>query len=348
MGANLLRGALVGLVALVGLAVGFDDIGSGPLIGALLLSLACTRVTLAIKSAGLPNVLQGRELLKGNATAQAGSAIFQLAGAAFALVGTAVIDAAPVVLVGAIVYLAGALFARRVTNLEHERDTTTWREDLRRLGRDIVEGLGEVRRRPGASFGVFSFAWLRLQWSFVALSAALVAREVLGGESKTPLYIAAGTGAIGAVLGFLTAQGMRKRVAPARLLVSALFAAGLGTLAFAALGGTTGLAVVSFVTALAYFVGKVSVDTIVQRALPDRFRGRGFALFDIALNAGWIVSAFVLWLGWERSADAVLWAGGVAFVAVAALVTAWARRAGAHLEPAEPAEEPAPPALSPG
>jgi hypothetical protein len=327
----------VAAVGLAGIAIGFDDIGSFPLIVALLLSLACTRVTLAIKSAGLPNVLHGQELMKGNATAQAGSAIFQLVGGAIALVGTAVFDAGPVVLLGAIAYLVGSFFARRVTNLEHQRDARTWREDLRRMGRDVIDGLREVRRRPGASFGIFSFAWLRLQWSFVALSAALVAREVLGSESKTPLLIAAGTGAAGAVLGFVLAQALRKRVPATRLLVTALMAAAVGTLAFALLGGTAGLGTVAFVTALAYFIGKVSVDTIVQRALPDEFRGRGFALFDIALNAGWIVSAFVLWLGWESlGQDTLLLIVGVVFVLTAVVILLWSRKVAPVLDETDP------------
>jgi MFS family permease len=327
VGANLLRGVLIGATALAGLAVGFDDIGSVPLIVALLLTLACTRVTLAIKSAGLPNVLHGRELLKGNATAQAGGAIFQLVGGGIALVGTSVAPASAVVLIGAAVYVAGASFATRVTGLEHDRTTPSWREEIRRVVRDVVEGVREVRRRPGAAFGVSSFAWLRLQWSFVALSVALIARDILGSESKTPLYIAAATGTVGAVLGFVLAQALRRRVAPVRLLVVSFGFAALGTLAFAALQGTGGLAVVSFVTALTYFVGKVSVDTIVQRALPDRFRGRGFSLFDIALNAGWIVSGFVLWLGWERVGPRpVLLVTGAVFLAAAGLVALWSRR----------------------
>jgi MFS family permease len=295
VGANLLRGVLIGAIALAGLAVGFDDIGS--------------------------------VLLKGNATAQAGGAIFQLVGGGIALVGTSVAPASAVVLIGAAVYVAGASFATRVIGLEHERTAPSWRDEIRRVVRDVVEGVREVRRRPGAAFGVASFAWLRLQWSFVALSVALIARDILGSESKTPLYIAAATGTAGAILGFVLAQALRRRVAPARLLVVSFGFAALGTLAFAALQGTGGLAVVSFVTALTYFVGKVSVDTIVQRALPDRFRGRGFSLFDIALNAGWIVSGFVLWLGWERVGPRpVLLVTGAVFLAAAGLVVLWSRR----------------------
>ena len=50
-------------------------------------------------------------------------------------------------------------------------------------------------------------------------------------------------------------------------------------------------------------MGKISADTIMQQAIPDDFRGRAFALFDIAYNLGFIVPAFILsvvWIEGER------------------------------------------------
>ncbi|MBI4260680.1 MAG: MFS transporter [Actinobacteria bacterium] len=326
--ANGVRAVMIGLLGVVGLAVGIDRLGNAVLIVALLLTLAATRIVLAIKSAGIPNVLDGRDLLKGNATAQAGGAVFQVVGGAVALVGTSVGPASAMVLLGAAAYAVGTYFAAGTTRLEHDRRVARWREEVRRVLRRIWEGLVEVRRRAGASLGVFSFAWMRLQFSFVALVVALAAQDILGGNGeKLAVYIAAGTGLVGAVLGFVLAQLLRSRVAPSRLVVSAMALTGLGTLAFAALSRATGLAVVSFVTALGYFVGKVSADTIVQHSLADRFRGRGFSLFDIALNLGWILPAFVLWLVWESlGARGALVAAGVVFLAAAGVVATWARR----------------------
>ena len=65
----------------------------------------------------------------------------------------------------------------------------------------------------------------------------------------------------------------------------------------------------------AFFVAKISADTIMQQAMPDDFRGRAFALFDIAYNLGFIVPALILSFVWvendpgqsERSSSCPAW-----------------------------------------
>jgi hypothetical protein len=322
--------------------VGVGKLSDPALIGAILLTLASTRLLLAIKSAGLPTVLEERNLMQGNAISQAGSAMFQIMGAAVAVVGTAVTSASVLLVVGAIVYAVGAYSASKVRRLEHERRTTRFSEEVRRLLRDVWEGLREVARRPGAGLGVFSFFALRFLASFVALVFALEVRDILGGDaSKTSVYIAAATGALGAGLGFVAAQALKDRVAPARLLVGSMAATGVGIAVFGAVSGSVGLAAVAFMAALGYFLGKVSADTLVQQALSDRYRGRGFSLFDISLNLAWILPALVLWLVWSDGlARAFVVGAGLGFVGIAALVGAWARRIAPHLRAPEPDASP--------
>ena len=68
----------------------------------------------------------------------------------------------------------------------------------------------------------------------------------------------------------------------------------------------------------AFFLGKISADTITQQAMPDDFRGRAFALFDIAYNLGFIVPAMILSFIWvENSAPrtrVILMVSGVVFL----------------------------------
>jgi hypothetical protein len=81
-----------------------------------------------------------------------------------------------------------------------------------------------------------------------------------------------------------------------------------------------------------FFLGKISVDTITQQAMPDDFRGRAFALFDIAYNLGFIVPALILSFIWvEGSASRtrlILVVSGAIFLGLTALVWVWARRLG--------------------
>ena len=83
----------------------------------------------------------------------------------------------------------------------------------------------------------------------------------------------------------------------------------------------------------AFFLGKIASDTITQQAMPDDFRGRAFALYDIAYNLGFIVPALILswiWVEGSRSRTAaILVASGLLFLLITLLIALWARRTSA-------------------
>jgi sugar phosphate permease len=63
----------------------------------------------------------------------------------------------------------------------------------------------------------------------------------------------------------------------------------------------------------------------MQQSLPDDFRGRGFSLFDIAYNLGWIVPALVLALVWnDDRVRLILIGSGIVFLIVTAALYRWA------------------------
>ncbi|MDP9241584.1 MAG: MFS transporter [Actinomycetota bacterium] len=322
---NAFRAVMIALVAVGGV----DRLPDAVLIGALLLTLACTRLLLAIKSAGLPEVLPRKDLLQGNALSQAGSAIFQLLGAAVAVIGTKALPVAIPVLLGAGVYAVCSIVAKRISHLESERRTTRLSDEIKRVFRGVIEGLREVRKRPAASLGLFSFLALRMELvSFVGLVFALEARNILGGSaSKTAVYVAGATAALGAAIGFVVAQRLKNRRPPEQLLVFAMVVAGIGVIAFGGVTSVLGFSALAFVAAFGFFVGKISADTIMQHALPDNFRGRGFSLFDVAYNVAWIVPALILVAVWSPDrVRLILMASGVVFLGVAAVVWAASRR----------------------
>ena len=326
---NLFRGAVVGVAAL-GLAAVGDRLPDVVLILAILVALACTRMLLAIKSAGLPAVVQGKDLLQANGLSQAGGAIFQVMGGGVALVGTALAPSWIVALLGGAVYVAAALVARRVGRLEYERRTSRFMDEVKRVFGDIGTGLREVFSRPAAALGLSSFQALRMEFfGFVALVFALQARNLLSGENsdKVVVAIAGAAGAAGAAIGMVLAQKLKDRVPPYKLLVAAMIALGVGVVLFGGVPTITGYSAITFTGALGFFLGKISADTIMQQALSDGFRGRGFSLFDIAYNLGWIVPALVLALVWnEDRVRLILITSGLLFLVVAALIYGWATR----------------------
>jgi MFS family permease len=344
---NVFRGAVLAAAALALAAVG-DSLPDVALILTILVALACTRILLAIKSAGLPAVVHGKDLLQANGLSQAGGAVFQVIGGGVALVLTAFAPSWIVALMAAGAYGVAALVARHVDRLEYERHTARFSDEVKRVVRDIRVGLHEVFSRPAAALGVSGFQTLRMEFfGFVALVFALLARDLLGGadSDKTVVAIAGAFGAIGAAIGMVLAQKLKDRVAPYRLLVAALTAVGVGVIPSAA-SSIVGFSAITFVGALGFFIGKISADTIMQQALPDDFRGRGFSLFDIAYNLGWIVPAFILFLFWGDGdhVRVILMGSGVATLVVAFLLWRWAGRIKDQLAPQDDLSDAAAPA----
>jgi sugar phosphate permease len=115
-------------------------------------------------------------------------------------------------------------------------------------------------------------------------------------------------------------------VPPVRLLLGSMLLLGASALVFGFLVGLAGFSALLFCGFFAFFLGKISADTIVQQAMPDDFRGRAFALFDVAYNLGFIVPAAILVLVWnDDRAGVLLVASGVVFLALTAVVARWAR-----------------------
>lgn len=340
---NLFRAGVVVLAAL-GLAAVGDALPDVVLIVAIVVALACTRILLAIKSAGLPAVVHGRDLLQANGLSQAGGAIFQVMGGGVALVGTAFAPSWIVAILGAILYGVAAVAARGVERLEYERHTARFADEVRRVFRDIATGLREVFARPAAALGLSGFQALRMEFfGFVALVFALEARDLLSGpdSDRTVLVIAGAFGALGAAIGMVLAQKLKDRVPPYRLLVAAMAAVGVGVVLFGGVPTIAGYSAITFVGALGFFLGKIAADTIMQQALPDDFRGRGFSLFDIAYNLGWIVPALVLALVWsDDRVRFILIGSGIVFLVVTAAISRWAAGIRDQLAPQDDVAEP--------
>lgn len=330
-----IRAAVLALIVAVGIAT----IGDPALYGSFLLILAGTRLLLAIKGASLPVVLGERELLQGNALSQAGSSLFQLGGAGVGLVASGFVATGLLLAVGALAYAAATVSAASIRRLGYARKVDSFVADIRRLFRDLVEGLREVNRHPLAGLSLASFLALRALVSLAVLATALASRDFLVAEGSQATWIPAAAGAMGAGVGFLTAQAMKERVPPARIVLTALGLGGLSQVAFGGVISLPGLSAVAFLIGLSFFLGKVAVDTLMQQSLTDAFRGRGFGLQDMIYNLSWLLPAIVLWVAWnDGSVRPLLVGAGLVFLAAAVVIALWARRIGSREAPA-PAPE---------
>lgn len=324
--ANGLRAVALVIVGLVGTG----SVPDGVLFGAFLLTLASTRVVLATKSAALPATLEGESLVEGNAVSQLGGAIFQLGGVAAAFIAAKFLDAEPIVIVGALVYGLGAGTSLVIKRAGEAKAATTLLQEAARVIKNIAAGIAEVSRTPAAGAAITTYFWFRLLWSFSIVGIGFIARELLADDDVQILVITGGAGAAGAVLGFLMANRMNARTRSSGQL--ALIAASVAGVAVAVLGGVetkATLAVLTFFLGFGFFLGKISLDTMVQEALGDDFRGRAFSLYDIAYNLAWVVAAAAMKILWTGSAQGILLAGmGVVFLVGIAGLALWYRKAG--------------------
>jgi sugar phosphate permease len=341
--------ALLAAAILIPLGDGTSEgnvVATAGLVVAMLVMQACVRIMLAVKSAALPGVLRGKDLLNGNGLSQAGGALFQVLGAGVAFGAGGALPSWIVVVVGGIGLVAGSVVAMRIQRMEVSPHTSTFAQEAKRVLKDIVHGVREVAQRPAAALGLSSFQMLRYQfWGFTLGVFALYARSlVASGDADTvALGIVGGGGLVGGGLGMVLAQRWKDRVPPVRMLLGSMLLLGASALVFGFAVGLAGFSALLFCGFFGFFLGKISADTIVQQAMPDDFRGRAFALFDIAYNLGFIVPALILVLVWDDGrAGILLVASGGVFLALTALVARWARGMRDRLAPQDDLEVAAP------
>ena len=337
---NLLRAVLVGAIAIVGVQttaeepveglLGTEILPSVVLFLTFMITLACTRVVLATKAAALPATLDGSSLVEANAVSQLGGALFQLGAAGVAFVASSFLPAWPIVLAGAVVYGAAALLATAIKKAGEPHASHGLAQEIARVARSIVAGFREVARTPKAAASISTYFWLRFLWSFTIVAVGFVARDLVADKDLQVLILTGGAGAAGAVLGFILAARLHDKVRTTAMLV--LGASTIAGLAVAILGGLeikAAIALLTFFLGFGFFLGKISLDTMVQEALGDDFRGRAFSLYDIAYNMAWVIAAVIMKLFYDAETRAALIASvGVAFLLGLIAIARWFKRAG--------------------
>ena len=338
--ANLIVAAIVAVIAIVVLIPLGSDSSEGKtaatvgLILALIAAQAVTRVALAVKSAAVPDVLSGKDLMQGNGLSQAGGALAQIVGIAFGVAFGGLIAAWVGVVFGAGVLVVGAFVSMQMQHVEASEHQSTFAQEVRKIIGTIWAGIKEVAGRAPAAIGLVSFQMLRYQfWGFGLFVFALYAKNLVqGGADKADtlsLVLSGVMGLVGGALGLVIAQKLKDRISPIRLLLFSMFLLGGATVVFGSLVSTLGFALLLFCGFFSFFLGKISSDTITQQSMPDDFRGRAFALYDIAYNLGFIVPAIILSMIWvEGSASQtrlILMVSGALFLVLTALIGMWAR-----------------------
>lgn len=308
--------------------------GDAPLFAGALVLLGLGRLFLTTKAASLPHVLHDRDLLRGNALSGGGGMIAALAGGAIGVGAAAQLGVRWAVALAGLAYLVSAALARSLSEpMAHPHPPEeSALAALRRVTSELTDGFAQIWIRPRARLPLIGVFILRTIAMFAAVAAILAIATVYPNETErfgrlAASTLALGAAGVGAFVGAVFTPAIGRRLLKPGLMILGFTVAGLGTLI---LGGIDNLWAILGLTAtggFGTFVAKVAVDAQIQEAMPDEYRGRAFAAYDIGYNLASVVAALVMVALADSSRRLVLAGAGLAALAISG---ALARRLQAH------------------
>jgi len=302
------------------------------------------------RTATIPNITSHEELLPANALSAATWSAMLAAGASVGGLVTAVAGRNIAFTINAASFFVSAYCIGR-TRYDATPPAGERRTGLAALtgAADLIEGLGYIRREPN----VAALICVKAGWGLaggVLLLLTIFGQRVfpVGGSAAAGIGVLYGARGLGAGLGPITLRWilgqqprrLRQTIGPAFFTVGVFYVA---------LAGAPSLAIATLCVLCAHFGGSilwVFSTVLLQLEVPDRFRGRVFAV-ELALVT-LVTSASSYWTGYEldhvgRSPRMLSFALGVMFSVPGILWLVfharWRDRAAAGVPQATPTAE---------
>ena len=164
--------------------------------------------------------------------------------------------------------------------------------ELTAVSAELGDGFHRIRTTPAALAPILAVAVGQFLQMLVIVVTLVVIKEGLKGGLLTFSWLVAAGGA-GVFLGFLTVGAVARRVPEHVLIGVAFLLAALSLIpAVVALGADT-LSIGAVLLGASYAWTRVPADTLAQRAVPDRYRGRVFTVMDLGFNVARVLGALV-------------------------------------------------------
>lgn len=302
---NLLRAALVVLVAFVAISPAPEWV----LLSIGVLAISVNRLVLSALGASMPRVVSLERLVTANAIAPTIGTLATISGAG---VGYAVRQAAGgagdtsdgvVMASAAAFYLVAALLALRLSADSlgpdpEEAIDDTWAA-LKDVGNGLGQGIRQLARTPAATDALTISALQRFGFGVATVIAVLLMRNTFnspedpdaGLRGLASAVTVTGIGIfLGAVLTPLGARVFGDRHWVVIVLVFGAVTQCVIAIAAAQTSQTVLLVCAGGIGFVAQSV-KVSVDSALQRSVPDAYRGRTFAIYDVVFNTAFVAAA---------------------------------------------------------
>jgi MFS family permease len=296
--ANLLR---AGVLTVFALLLGLQGPRSSAVVVLALVVVSANRFILSGLSAALPHVVEARYLVTANSfsTTLGGGAAAVGGGLAVGLrelLGKDDIGAARISAVAVLVYVAAGLLARRLGADElgpthpplHERVLTA----LAGVARGVAQGASHVHERGQAARGLAAIAAHRFFYglSFVGTLLLYTDQGALhrGFAGLGQVVVAS---VVGGLLAAVVTPGVTRRLGTQRWIAIVFAVAAVVEVAFGTPYTHWSFLVAAFFLGFAAQASKICVDTLVQEAIEDDFRGRVFSFYDTLFNLSFVSAA---------------------------------------------------------
>ena len=262
--------------------------------GGALWVLSVNRFYLATAQAVVPRMVPTEDLLMANSMATVGGTVALLTGV---FVGGWIADLfgdVPVIAIAGVEWLVASLVATRIRSplLPHHVPEAPVRDELRRIAREFADGITRLARTPRALAPITSITLDQVGQGMVLVLSLFVFRDRFE-EGVGSFSNLIGAGGVGVLLGILTVGKLEERLPKERIVALAFLAGGVVLIAVATYVTGWSVLIASFAVGLTFAWKKIPVDTMVQEAIPDGYRGRVFAVYDVAYNLSRVAAAFL-------------------------------------------------------
>jgi len=284
---------LVRALAAGGLLLAAAGSTEWPVYALALVVVSLNRFYLATAGAVMPSLVGDEDLLVGNSLSAATGTVFTFAGLVAGTQIADVLEPRGLLAITLACWPASALLARRVqASLQPSRPAERWGAELRRVTGDLVRGARRLVATPSALGPIASVSFDQFLIGLITVLSVVVFRnEFRQGVASYGRIV--GAGGVGVLVGSATVGWFEGRLAKPTIMSLAFALAGL-----ACLGGAIDIAgpsiiVISFTLGLTYPWRKVPADTLVQESIPDRYRGRVFAFYDMLFSLPRVIAAAI-------------------------------------------------------
>jgi MFS family permease len=295
-------------------------------------ALSLNRLYLATATAVVPRVVPTEDLLVANSLSTIGGTLALLAGV---FAGGLLADAAgtaPVVAAGIAAWIVASLVALAIRGDLAPHTPLASRDALRGAGRrvagDLVDGARRLAATPRALGPIASMALDQLGQGLVLVLSLFVFRERFH-EGVGSFSWLVGAGGVGVFAGLCTVGALEERFNKERIVAVGFATSGAVLLGVAAHIAPWSVLAAGFGVGLAFAWKKVASDTLVQEAVPDGYRGRVFAAYDVIYQLSRLAAAALAvpllpWIGPAWSVAVV----GIAFALWTPVLPRWLRGRG--------------------